>query len=246
MSSMNRLQSFGCRMQQWMFRCILPAVLFFAANGSAQRTSEAKQFEYGEKLYSQGLFSLAEIQFEDFIQSYPSSPKVPDAQYFMGESQFMQEKYDEGVRTYSRLLISTPASNRAPESQFRIAQCFERTGRIAEAIVSYARVYDFYPHHALAEAGLLKSGQLALAQKNFAAAEKAFTTLMEDGPEGIIRWEASSGLADILLERNDYQQALLILRPFTQEGDPGSIRFRAGFRLSKLYETLGRWDEAEA
>src|SRR5688572_19052761 len=58
---------------------VLSLVLVLLAAPVAGQTPEALAYEYAVKAYDDTAYELAEKDFAQFLQTYPKSPRVPDA-----------------------------------------------------------------------------------------------------------------------------------------------------------------------
>ena len=64
---------------------------------------------YGYVLHKD--YNLAEQAFTDFLRKYPNETLVPDANYWLGESQFQQQRYSDAAKAF--LVVSPSTSARA-------------------------------------------------------------------------------------------------------------------------------------
>ena len=58
---------------------------------------------YGYVLHKD--YALAEQAFRDFLKKHPNERLVPDAQYWLGESLFQQQRYRDAAESF--LAVST-------------------------------------------------------------------------------------------------------------------------------------------
>ena len=88
-----------------------------------------------EDLYSQahrdylgGRYELAASQFRQFLVSYPSDPKAPNAQYWAGECLYSQKRYAEALDAFQVVLQKYPQSSKARAAQLKIGLCHLAAG----------------------------------------------------------------------------------------------------------------------
>ena len=163
------------RRKLWLFLTVL-IFLGVLPGLFAQVEREDVDFEYGERLFDEGLFDLALIQFQQFIKDYPSSPRAVRAQFMTGESAFRLGRFQEAQEAYLRLIIRYPDASFLAQTQYRIGECFEGMGRVGDAVKSYYRVHQLSSESRWAKEGLLRSGQLLLETGSLTEAESTFTS----------------------------------------------------------------------
>jgi tol-pal system protein YbgF len=83
-----------------------------------------------EDLYSQahrdylgGRYELATSQFRQFLESYPSDPKAPNAQYWAGECLYSQKRFAEALEEFQMVLQKHPQSAKAKAALLKIGLC---------------------------------------------------------------------------------------------------------------------------
>jgi tol-pal system protein YbgF len=84
---------------------------------------EAKAFEGAQELLKSGKYKEAFEAFDKFIQNYPSSKQLPDAQYNLGYAQFSLKNYKAAMATQQKLVAQFPDSPKVPDAKFNIANC---------------------------------------------------------------------------------------------------------------------------
>ncbi|MFH1942061.1 MAG: tetratricopeptide repeat protein [bacterium] len=211
----------------------------------AQLPQEKNDFEYGERLYREGLFDLAKTQFQGFLENYPGSPKTADAQLFVGQCAFTLHRFDEAQRAYLRLILRYPNSALVDRAQFGIAECSEKTGALGEAADSYFRIYNFYPKSEWVDESLYRSARLWMTLGDLVRSESTVNVLLERVRSVKSRLKAELLLVEVLRQKGEYQRAIERLRPYLTESSEPFLRGEAAFRMGEIYEEMGRWEEAK-
>jgi tol-pal system protein YbgF len=91
-----------------------------------------------------GSTSTARIGFRRLLQTYPTSERVPDAVYFLGQS-FAAENPDSAAAYYRQVLDRYPKSPRAAAALYNLGLLAERRKDTAAARDAYQRVIRQYP-----------------------------------------------------------------------------------------------------
>lgn len=104
-----------------------------------------------EQIYAASLQQLrrgspgtARMGFRELLRSYPTSPRVPDATYFVGET-FAAESPDSAQAYYSKVVESFPQSSRAASSLYKLGLLAERRRDLDSARTLFSRVVRDYP-----------------------------------------------------------------------------------------------------
>jgi tol-pal system protein YbgF len=129
-----------------------------AGAGNPGGPSADQMYEASLQQLRQGSTSTARMGLQQLVSTYPKSPRVPDALYFIGES-FAADSPDSATAYYQRVLQNYPSSPRAPTALYKLGLLAERQKDTAEARQYYQRVLSQYP----------KSDEAALARDRMKA-----------------------------------------------------------------------------
>jgi tol-pal system protein YbgF len=109
------------------------------ANASADQMYEASLAQL-----RRGSTSTARLGLRELLRTYPSSPRVPDAVYFIGQS-FAAENPDSAAVYYQQVVDNYSTSARAPSALYNLGLLAERRKDTARARDAYQRVVAKYP-----------------------------------------------------------------------------------------------------
>jgi tol-pal system protein YbgF len=118
------------------------------ADGGAQaKEAEAtKDFEAAQALSKAGKHREAFDAYEKFLQTYPTSSRVPEAQYALGYSQFSLKNYKASIATQQKLLQQYPDTPKAPDAMFNIANSQIQLADIEGAKKTLRGLLSQYPN----------------------------------------------------------------------------------------------------
>ncbi len=91
------------------------------AGAVAAADNEAKDFDAAQTLLKTAKFKEAFDAFDKFMQTYPKSSKLAEAQYNLGFSQFSLKNYKAAIATQEKLVNQFPDSDKAPDALFNLA-----------------------------------------------------------------------------------------------------------------------------
>ncbi len=104
-------------------------------------------------LYNQGVsafnsrnYSAAQAAFVDFTRKYPSNAQVGNAWYFIGESNFQMNKFNDAALAYDKVITGYPRSSRAPNAYLKQAISFSKLGQKAAATARMQELMRKYPN----------------------------------------------------------------------------------------------------
>ena len=92
------------------------------ASGSGATVAGGDQAAYQRtfNLLKQGRYGDAINDFTDFIQQYPQSPLVPNAEFWMGEAHYQMSDFHGALVNYRAVTQGYPNSNKAPDAMLKI------------------------------------------------------------------------------------------------------------------------------
>ncbi len=96
--------------------------------------------------YARGNFDLAIQQYEQYLSAYPDTDLSDNAQYWIGECLYSQQKYTEALAAWDELFRRYPGSDKLPDARYKKGAALERLGRRSQALIEYRAVANRYPN----------------------------------------------------------------------------------------------------
>jgi tol-pal system protein YbgF len=90
-------------------------------------------------------YALAEQAFRDFLKKYPNERLVSDAQYWLGESLFQQQRYRDAAESFLSVSTKFEHAGKAPDSLLRLGQSLAAMNQKEAACATLAEVGRKYP-----------------------------------------------------------------------------------------------------
>ncbi len=122
-----------------------------AADTTAGAPAPAQNTPSAEQMYETSLGQLrlgsagtARTGFRELMRAHPTSDKVPDALYYIGQS-FETENADSALAYYDQVARNHPQSPRSASALYHIGLIRERANALSEAREAYQRVVSSYP-----------------------------------------------------------------------------------------------------
>jgi tol-pal system protein YbgF len=95
--------------------------------------------------YFNGQYGLAVSGFDAVIRNFPGSQAAAEAQYYIGESYYLENKWTEAIAAYNLLIQTYPKSSFVPEAYYKRGLAQERAGQLDAARASLELVIKAYP-----------------------------------------------------------------------------------------------------
>ena len=81
----------------------------------------------------------------DFLKKYPNEQLVPDANYWLGESLFQQQRYRDAAESFLNVSTRYEQSGKAPDALLRLGQSLAAMNQKEAACATLAEVGRKFP-----------------------------------------------------------------------------------------------------
>jgi tol-pal system protein YbgF len=112
---------------------------------AADPVAEGKAYEAALNEFKLGHYPASVTAFQGFITSFPNSPQVPSAQYWIGNAYYAQRDYKNAIAAQEKVLSTWPNSAKAPDAMLNIASCQAETGQSKAARETLQVLLKKYP-----------------------------------------------------------------------------------------------------
>jgi len=85
-------------------------------------------------------YALAEDSLRVFLKKYPSDTRVPDAQYWLGESLYQRQRYRDAAESFLAVTTKFDRSPKAPEALLRLGQSLAALGEKETACAAWGEI----------------------------------------------------------------------------------------------------------
>jgi tol-pal system protein YbgF len=108
-------------------------------------TSPQRLYDMAWADYAAGQWTLAIQGFQSFMRAFPKSELADDAQYLIGESYLLDNKFREALDGYEQVIKNYPGGDKLPNAYYKRGVVLERLGQTDRARESYEFVLKNYP-----------------------------------------------------------------------------------------------------
>ena len=123
-----------------------PAVDVAAVSGVTLPEGNAQgQYDYAVGFLKQRDFAQAEEAFRQFIAANPSSDLTGNAQYWLGETFYVRQNYQDAAGAFARGFQNYPESSKAPDNLLKLGLSLANLDRRDDACTTFAELNRQYP-----------------------------------------------------------------------------------------------------
>ncbi|MDH6265736.1 tol-pal system protein YbgF [Rhizobium sp. SG_E_25_P2] len=126
-------------------------------------TGDEGQYQAAYNRILAGDYAGAEAGFAEFIANHPDSKRIADANFWLGEAQYSQEKYTDSAKTFLNAYKSHGSSGKAPEMLLKLAMSLAALDSKDTACATLREVTKSYPKASRAVISKVASEQKRLA-----------------------------------------------------------------------------------
>lgn len=95
--------------------------------------------------YAAGQWALAIQGFDSYIKTFPKSPMADDAQFNIGQSYYLDNKYPEAIAAFEKVTANYPGTNAVPDAWYKIGLAYGQLGKQDKAREAFQTVIKQFP-----------------------------------------------------------------------------------------------------
>ncbi|UCB56203.1 MAG: tol-pal system protein YbgF [Thiotrichales bacterium] len=118
------------------------AVPAFASTGDKDGT---QQYTAAFDLLKEGQYSKSIAAFESFLSSYPESKYADNAQYWLGEANYVSRQYKTALDAFQTLIAKYPESSKISGARLKIGYTYYELKNWSAAKDALMQVVKLYP-----------------------------------------------------------------------------------------------------
>ena len=116
-----------------------------AAAAGADPLKEQNQYQQAFGLLKEGRYDQAAKAFGAFLKTYPSGPYSDNAQYWLGESYYVNRQFQPAMTEFNKLVQSYPDSAKVSHAKLKVGLIYAETGETERARKALEEVATRYP-----------------------------------------------------------------------------------------------------
>jgi tol-pal system protein YbgF len=107
--------------------------------------SPNRMLESAKSDYFAGQFTLALSGFDALLRTFPRTESAAEAQFYIGETYYAQNKWREAIDAYGLVLQNYRTSSVAPDAYYKRGRAYEQTGQVDAARAAWEAVLKSFP-----------------------------------------------------------------------------------------------------
>jgi len=107
--------------------------------------SPERMFNTAVADYAGGNYVAAIQGFQEFLKAFPTSPRADDAQQFIGDSEYLQNRLEQALAAYNLVIQNYPKGDQLSWAYYKRGMVQSRLGQTAGARVSFETVVKQFP-----------------------------------------------------------------------------------------------------
>ena len=107
--------------------------------------NEASAFRSAYKVYLNGNYDRATVEFQRFVKRYPDTTLTPQAFYYLGESLYLQKQYDPAKQTLEHVVTTYPNNKYRIYALYKLGQLMLETDQRTKAQEFWNQVIQEFP-----------------------------------------------------------------------------------------------------
>ena len=133
--------------------------------GAAEATAEPKNdveaaYNACYKVFKEGQYVKAREEFLKFMKQYPKTAYSDNAQFWIGETWYVEEKYERAIVEYEKVVKDYPSGDKVPYALLKQGMAFQKLGDKASATIVYQQIVKKYPNSNQARVAKAKLSEL--------------------------------------------------------------------------------------
>ena len=117
-------------------------------NGQVKQgpNNQASVFRAAYKVYLNGQYERATVEFSRFLKQYPTAVLTPQAYYYLGDSHYIRKEYDAATKALRHILTKYPESKYVSTALLKLGLVMKETGQRSQAKELWNRVIGEHPN----------------------------------------------------------------------------------------------------
>ncbi|MDR2387293.1 MAG: tol-pal system protein YbgF [Deltaproteobacteria bacterium] len=107
--------------------------------------TQRSSYDEGKELFDQKNYPAAIAKFQSYMSVESGGTNVPAAQFYIGESHYFQNQFDEAILAYQDLISGYPKNNFVSTALLKQGLSFQAIGDKSSARLIYQKVVREYP-----------------------------------------------------------------------------------------------------
>ncbi|MEA1970402.1 MAG: tol-pal system protein YbgF [Thermodesulfobacteriota bacterium] len=109
-------------------------------------TGKEEAYSNAYRIFKNGKYDLAKEEFQKFLKFFPDTEYSDNAQFWIGECDYFEGRYEEAIVEYDGVIQNYPKGNKVPSAFLKQALSFLKLGDKTSAKLLLQRIIKDYPN----------------------------------------------------------------------------------------------------
>ncbi|WP_455210472.1 tol-pal system protein YbgF [Kaarinaea lacus] len=120
-----------------------PPVTAMVSPQTKQLQREA--YDRAFNLLKDGRYELAIASFKAYLETYPNADYADNAQYWLGEANYAQRRYDVALQEFNKVLDNFPKSTKRADAMLKMGFSYIELGKTEDAEAVLGNIVTMFP-----------------------------------------------------------------------------------------------------
>lgn len=122
-----------------------PATIQSPSRSSVPVSEERAAYQKAFDMLKEGRYKMANASFREFLTRFPQSSYSGNAQYWLGESNYVTRQFEQAVKEFQAVLNKYPSSNKVPDAMLKMGYTYYELRQFDQAKAVLNQLRQNYP-----------------------------------------------------------------------------------------------------
>ncbi len=127
-----------------------PATISGGKQGQVTVSEERAAYQKAFDMLKEGRYKMANAEFKGFLERFPQSSYAGNAQYWLGESNYVSRQFEQAVTEFRSVLDNYPGSNKVPDAMLKLGYTHYELRQFDDAKSMLTQLRSNYPNSSAA------------------------------------------------------------------------------------------------
>jgi tol-pal system protein YbgF len=116
-----------------------------APTPSVTQSEEKAAYQAAFDTLKEGRYKQAKTELKAFLVKFPNSSYAGNAQYWLGEAQYVTRNFEQGIVEFEKVINKYPTSNKLPDAMLKLGYTFYELKQFPQAKAILQDLRDRFP-----------------------------------------------------------------------------------------------------
>jgi len=116
-----------------------------APSPSVKQSEEKAAYQAAFDTLKEGRYKQAKTELKAFLVKFPNSSYAGNAQYWLGEAQYVTRNFEQGIVEFEKVISKYPTSNKLPDAMLKLGYTFYELKQFPQSKAILQDLRDRFP-----------------------------------------------------------------------------------------------------